>query len=466
MNRLLTHATIITMNPDRAILTDAAIFIQGDRIQAIGPTDDLLATYDSTPGLAVLDCRDRVIIPGMVNTHTHLFQTFLKGLGDDRVLKDWFLCMTGPSAVHLTPEDCHAAAVHGCVESIKSGVTTLVDFMYAHPRSQLTAAVIQAFQETGMRGIVARGYMTFGAEEGVPTALIEPLDTALTDACDLIEKHNTPGARVQVGLAPCTIWSVDPDTLVNTRQLADDLKALITIHIAETPFEIENALRRFGLGDLQYLERTNFLGPDVLAVHCVHCQRRDLRAMKVHDVKVSHNPCSNMYLASGFAPIPDMLLAGITVSLGCDGTASNNNHNMIHTLKFGALIHKGYHQDPTIMTAEKVLEMATIDGARAIGLEQEIGSLEVGKKADLVVLNYDNFCVNPVHSPLSALVYSALGNEPETVLIDGQVVLHQRQMQTVQEAEVLQQSQRSADALAARAGTDRFKQRPWRAIAT
>ncbi len=463
MSHLLTHATVITMDPDRAVLEDTAIYIQGDRIQAIGPTDTLLAAY---PTVDVLDCRDRVIIPGMVNTHTHLFQTLLKGLGDDRVLKEWFMCMTGPSAVHLTAEDCHIAATHGCVESIKSGVTTLVDFMYAHPRSHMTAAVIQAFQETGMRGIVARGYMTFDAEVGVPAPLIESLDTALTDACDLIEKYNTPDARVQVGLAPCTIWSVDSDTLAKTRQLATDLKALITIHVAETTFELENAMQRFGVGDLQYLEQTHFLGPDVLAVHCVHCQRHDLRIMKRHDVKVSHNPCSNMYLASGFAPIPDMLMAGITVGLGCDGPASNNNHNMIHSLKFGALIHKGYHQDATIMTAEKVLEMATIDGARAIGLDLEIGSIEVGKKADLVVLNFDNFCARPMHSPLSTLVYSALGNEPETVIIDGQIVLKDRQMQTVSEAEVLKQSQKAADELAARAGTARFKQRPWRSLAT
>lgn len=463
MHTLLTHATVVTMNAQRAILEDAALSIQDDRIQAVGSTESLRSQY---PECDVIDCRHQVIIPGMVNTHTHLFQTLLKGLGDDRVLKDWFTCMTGPSAAHLTPEDCYAAARHGCVESIKAGVTTLVDFMYAHPRSKLTEAVVQAVQETGMRGIVARGYLTLGADYGVPEALIEPLDRALSDACELIERYNQPGARVQVGFAPCMIWSVDPETLRQTRQLADDLKALITIHIAETPFEIENSLARFGMRDLQYLQHTNFLGPDVLAVHCVHCLDRDIRILKLHDVKVSHNPCSNMYLASGFAPIPQMLLAGVTVGLACDGPASNNNHNMIHTLKFGALIHKGYHQDPTIITAEKVLEMATIDGARAIGLDHEIGSIEPGKKADLVVLNFDNFFINPVHSPTSALVYSALGNEPEMVLIDGRIVMKDRVMQTVSESEVLQQAQQAADGLATRAGTARFKRRPWRSLAT
>jgi 5-methylthioadenosine/S-adenosylhomocysteine deaminase len=463
MKRILSNATVVTMNPDRDVIEAGAICIEHDRILAVGTAADLGSRY---PDAEVIDYTDRVIIPGMINTHTHLFQTLLKGLGDDRVLKDWFACMTGPSAVELLPEDCYAAARHGCVESIKSGVTTLLDFMYAHPRPNLTESVIQAFQETGMRGIVARGFITTGVEQGVPEALIEPIDTALQDARHLIEKYNQPGARVQVGLAPCMIWGVQREDLEKTRQLADELGVLITIHVSETRWEVDYSLQRFGMGDLQYMDAIGFLGPDVVAAHCVHCVARDLRIMKLRGVKVSHNPCSNMYLASGFAPIPQMLMAGITVSLACDGPASNNNHNMIHSLKFGALLHKGYHQDATIMTAEKILEMATIDGARAVGLEHEIGSIEAGKKADLVVLKYDNFFVNPVHHPVSALVYSALGNEPETVWIDGQIVMQDRVMQTVSEAEVMQAAKAAAESLTQRAGTIALRKRPWRSLAT
>ncbi len=463
MGYLLSHATIVTMNPDRAVLHDSAIYIENDRIAAIGDSLDLARQF---PNAEMIDCRERVIIPGMVNTHTHLFQTLLKGLGDDRVLKDWITYMTAPSAVELTPEDCYAAARYGCVESIKSGVTTLVDFMYAHPRPHLTEAVIRAFEETGMRGIVARGYLTTGEAFGIPKPLIETVGAALADARQLIRKYNHPGARVQVGLAPCMIWSVDRETLEKTRQLADEEKVLITIHVSETPFEIEKSMQLFGMRDLQYMDHIGFLGPDVLAVHCVHCLDRDLRIMKKHNVKVSHNPCSNLYLASGFAPIPQMLIADITVGLACDGPASNNNHNMIQTLKFAALIHKGYHQDATVITAEKVLEMATIDGARAIGLDHEIGSIEPGKKADLVVLNYDNFFINPVHHPVSALVYSALGNEPETVFIDGKIVMQQRSMHTVSESEVMQAAKSAAVSLTERAGTAALKNREWRSIAT
>lgn len=462
MERLFSRATIVTMNLARDIIDDGAVYVSGDRIRDVGLATDLESKY---PQADLIDCSDRVIIPGLINTHTHLFQTLLKGLGDDRVLKDWFTSMTGPSAVELTPDDCYAAALHGCVESIKAGVTTLVDFMYVHPRPGLTEPVIQAFEESGIRGVVGRGYMTAGTEVGVPEPLIENVDKALADARGLIRQYNKPGARVQVGLAPCMIWSVDQDTLEKTRKLADEEGALITFHVSETMFEIENSLQRFGMRDLPYLEHLGFLGPDVLAVHCVQCDSRDIRILKMRDVKVSHNPCSNLYLASGFAPIPDMLLAGVTVSLASDGPASNNNHNLIHSLKFAALIHKGYHRDATIITAEKVMEMATIDGAQALSLQDEIGSLEAGKKADLVVLRFDNFFATPLHNPISALVYSALGNEPELVMIDGQVVMRERTMQTVSESQVMQMAQAAADGVSERAGTARFKKRPWRSVA-
>lgn len=458
MKRLLAHAIVITVNKDREIVEDGAVCIVDDQICDVGPSDELILGH---PDAELWDCSGRIIIPGLINTHTHLFQTLLKGLGDDRPLKDWFTCMTGPSATKLTPEDCYAAARHGCVESIKSGVTTLVDFMYAHPRPGLTEAVIQAYQETGIRGIVARGYITAGTEVGVPPELVESAEVALTDARALIRRFNRPEARVQVGLAPCMIWSVDPETLRQTRQLANEEGALITIHVSETPFEIENSLERFGMRDLEFMDHVEFLGPDVLAVHCVYCNQRDVDILAQKDVKVSHNPVSNMYLASGFAPIPEMLKAGVTVGLATDGPASNNNHNMIHTMKFAALGHKAYHRDATVITAEKVLELATIDGARAIGMDHKIGSIEPGKKADLVVLFTDNFFIQPLHHPVSALVYSALGDEPETVFIDGQVVMSKRQMQTVDEAEVMQAARAAADGLAERAGTAQFKRRPW-----
>jgi 5-methylthioadenosine/S-adenosylhomocysteine deaminase len=215
------------------------------------------------------------------------------------------------------------------------------------------------------------------------------------------------------------------------------------------------------MNDTQFLSEIGFLGPDVIAVHCVHCKTGDIAIMRKHDTKVSHNPCSNMYLASGCAPIPEMLAAGVTVGLASDGPASSNNHSLFQAMKFAALQQKGVHQDATIITAEKVLEMATIGGARAVGLEKEIGSIEVGKKADIAVVDYNNAFMTPIHHPVSAIVYSALGHEVTSVMIDGRFVMRDGVVGSVDEAAVRKQAQMSADALTKRAGTDASKHRPW-----
>jgi len=452
MTTLWAHGTVVTMNDRRDIIDDGTVAVEDDKIADVGQAREVESRH---PDARVIDCTGRTIIPGLVNTHTHLFQTLLKGLGDDMVLRDWFMEMTGPSAVELTFADVLAAARHGCVESIRSGVTTLVDFMYVHPRPNLADAVVQAFLETGIRGVVARGYITFGGGTEVPTELVEPWDDALDDARRLIRENNTAGSRVRVGLAPCMIWTVDEQTLVATRQMADAERALITMHVSETDFEIENSLRRFGVRDVELLERAGLLGPDLLAVHCVQCNQRDINILKAHAVSVSHNPCSNAYLASGFAPVPEMLRQGITVGLATDGPASNNNHNLIQSMKFAALLHKGHHRDPRIITAEQVLEMATIDGARAVGMADQIGSLEVGKKADFAVLNLGNAFVTPLHHPVSALVYSALGSETEAVVIDGVTVMTDGAIQTVDEGDVARSATQAAYSLAERAGTSR-----------
>jgi 5-methylthioadenosine/S-adenosylhomocysteine deaminase len=249
-----------------------------------------------------------------------------------------------------------------------------------------------------------------------------------------------------------------------TRKLADEEHALITTHVAETTFELETAASRYHQTDTEFLSDIGLLGPDVLAAHCVHCKPHDIRILLHHNTKVAHNPCSNLYLASGCPPIPEMLLAGVTVGLASDGPASSNNHSLFQAMKFAALMQKGFHQDATVITAEKVLEMATIDGARAVGLEKEIGSIEAGKKADLIVIDYDNAFMTPIHHPVSAIVYSALGHEVSAVMIDGRFVMRDGVVSTVNEIAVRREAQISADDLARRAGSDRFKKRPWRSM--
>ncbi|MGY1840264.1 MULTISPECIES: amidohydrolase family protein [unclassified Modestobacter] len=459
---VLAGATVVTMDPARRVLTDGAVaFTDAGVIVAVGDTASVRADH---PGATVVDCTGQLVVPGFVNTHTHLFQTLLKGLGDDRVLSDWFTSMTGPSAVQLTPEDCYAGALHGCAEALTTGTTTLLDFMYVHPRRRLGDAVAEAMADVGIRGVMARGYMTVGADVGVPPELVQPLDDALLDAERLIGVWNRPDSRVTVGLAPCMSWSVDRETLVQTRALADATGALVTMHLSESPFDVEESLRRFGSRDVPFAAETGLLGPDLLAAHCVQVDDADLDLLAATDTKVSHNPCSNLYLGSGFAPVPAMQRRGITVGLASDGPASSSNHSMLQAMKFAALLHKGVHRDPEIMTAEKALEMATIDGARALGMADSIGSLEAGKRADVVVLDMSNLCVTPVHAAVSSLVYSQRGDEVSRVYVDGRLVVSDGSLVTVPEADVRSRSSAAAAGLAARAGTDRFARRPWRSM--
>lgn len=462
MIQILAHALAITMNASRDVIADAAVCIDGDRIVDIGATVDVLARH---PDADIIDCSGKIVIPGMVNTHTHLFQTLLKGLGDDMVLKKWFACMTGPAAVHLTCDDIHSAALHGCVESIQSGVTTLVDFQYVHTQPGMLDAVVDAYELTGMRGFVCRGFMTRGREFGVPEALIEDVDAVMRHVREAVRRHNRPGGRVQVGIAPCMVWTVDREAYRQVRRLADEEGILITTHVAETDFEIARSRADFDCTDTEMLAEIGFLGPDVLAVHCVNCSSRDIRTLRYHGARVSHNPCSNLYLASGVAPIPEMLASGIVVGLGSDGPASSNNHSLFQAMKFAALVQKGVHRDATIMTAEKALEMATIEGARAVGLDREIGSLEIGKKADIAVIDTDGAWLSPFHNAPSSLVYSALGHEVSSVMIDGRFVMKDRAVLTVDAAKTRQAAQLAADNLAKRAEIDGLKFRPWRSVA-
>jgi 5-methylthioadenosine/S-adenosylhomocysteine deaminase len=459
MSFILADCWLITMNERREVLEQASVYVEKDRILGLGTRRQL---QQQQPEAELVDCAGRIVMPGMVNTHTHLFQTLLKGLGDDMVLKKWFTCMTGPSAVFLTAEDASAAATHGCVESIRSGVTTLVDFMYVHPQPGMIKSVVEAFEATGMRGFVCRGFISMGEEYDVPRALIEKPQVALADAKQQIRAYNKPGGRIQVGLAPNMIWAVNEEGYRQTRKLADEEHVLITTHVAETTFELQTAAALYGRTDTEFLSDIGFFGPDVLAVHCVQCTTHDIRILHHHGVKVSNNPCSNMYLASGCAPIPEMLRTGVTVGLASDGPASSNNHSLFQAMKFSALQQKGEHQDSTIITAEKVMEMATIDGARAVGLEKEIGSIEVGKKADMIVIDYNNAFMTPIHHPVSAVVYSALGHEVASVMIDGKFVMRDGVITGVNEHAVRRKAQQCADALTKRAGTDKFKQRPWR----
>ncbi len=462
MDLLITGGTVITMDPHRRIIEQGAVAIAGKRIVAVGPAAQVLAGTSTQQ----IDASGKVVFPGLINTHTHLFQTLLKGPADDRQLEDWFRHVVGPAACELTEEDCYLAAAVGSLEAIRSGTTTVKDFMYAHPRPNLSDAVIRAMAEIGIRGVYVRGYLDTGQEYGVPPALIEKVDDVLADCERLVKRYaRDSDGRLTVWIGPCMIWSCSESGLRAAHGAAAHLGVGLTMHVAETPFSIQNAMQRFGVGDLAVMERLGCLETHALAVHCVYLSDRDLRILKARKTAVSHNPTSNMYLASGVAPVPRMLMGGVTVGLATDGPASNNNQNMIEALKFAALLHKVHTLDPTAITAEEVLEMATIGAASALGLESEVGSLEPGKRADVVVADLRTVHASPVHHPVSSLVYSAVGPEVETVIIDGNIVMEEKRVRTVDEGALLARAQRAADTLLDRARIARPGNRPWRALA-
>jgi len=338
--------------------------------------------------------------------------------------------------------------------------------MYAHPRPNLSDAVIRAMTETGIRGVFVRGYLDTGQEYGVPPGLIQSIDEIMAD-CERLAKRYArgPDGRLTVWIGPCMIWACTEEGLRAAQRVAADLGVGLTMHVAETPFSVQNAMQRFGVGDLAVLERLGCLETHTLAVHCVYLNDRDLRILKARNAAVSHNPASNMYLASGVAPIPQMLMGGITVGLATDGPASNNNQNMIEALKFAALLHKVHTLDPTAITAEQAFEMATVGAARALGMEEDLGSLEPGKRADVVIADLRTVHASPVHHPVSALVYSAVGSEVDTVIIDGRVVMEEGRVLTVDEWALLREAQRAADDLLDRARIARPRDRRWRALA-
>ena len=450
---LLTNAVMITVDPQRRILYNGAMAVSGDRIQAVGDSAELLRQYPDAK--RIIDCEQKLVFPGFINTHNHLFQTLLKGLGDDMVLKDWLKTMTFPAARFLEPEDCWGGAMLGILEGIHSGMTTEVDYMYPHARPGLSDGVLRAYRDTKIRGIFGRGCMDTGAEFGVVPEIMQDQKTVERDLVRIFDTyHNTENGRIQVWTAPAALWSNTESMLRMLYEISNSYHAGLTVHVSETPFDRAATQTLHGCCGVDCLEKMGITGPNVLMVHCVYLTDSDLCKAGEYDLKVSHNPVSNMYLASGVAPIGEMLKHRITVSLGVDGAASNNGQDMLELMKTTSLLQKVHTLSPTAIRAEKVLEMATIDGARAIGMEREIGSLEVGKKADFVVFNpYRSAKAVPVHNPVSTLVYSSTAQNIESVAVDGIFLMENGVVTVIPDEEaVLREGQRIAEQLARRAG--------------
>jgi 5-methylthioadenosine/S-adenosylhomocysteine deaminase len=440
---LLVGGTVVTARPDGLVVPDAALAVRGDAIVALGPRAEVEAG-----GVArrTIDAAGRFVFPGLVDTHTHLYQTLLKGLGDDLPLMEWIDACTLPSIPHLTPRMCYVAAAVGCVESLRSGCTTIFDYMVDHADTEVFDAIMRAFDDVGIQGILGRG-LRDRQPAGVGLEPV-PIEAQLADCARLEERYG----RRRVWLAPGATWAMEVDGLRATRRLADERGLRISLHTDEVPFDSDESRRRFGERTVPFLDRLGFLGPDVLHAHCVHLTEADCQTLARHGAAVSYNPVSNMYLGSGVPPIPRLLDLGVTVGLGADGAASNNSQDMLEALKVGALLQKVHHRDPAIFTAADAVRVATSGGAAALGRD-DFGTLEVGRRADLFVFDPLQAKSAPVHDPVSTLVYSGGEGNVRTTVVGGRVVLDEGRIVGVNEGALLAEAQTLAEQLADRAGT-------------
>ena len=463
IDHLLKNGIIVTVDKERNIFFQGAVAVKDGRIVEVGPSAELEAKY--TDAARVTDLDGKIVFPGFVNTHNHLFQTLLKGLGDDMVLKDWLETMTFPAATNLTREDCYLASMLGCMEGLHSGITTMLDYMYPHPIGELSDGVVDAMRDLGIRGILGRGCMNTGKQFGVHPGIMQDTATIEKDLYRVFDAyHNSENGRIQVWVAPAAIWSNTKENLQMLWRVTNEYKSGFTVHISETPWDRDAAEELHGKPDAEVLEDLGIVGPNVLMVHCCYLTDKDIAMAKKYDMKVSHNVCSNQYLSSGVADVPKMLRNDITVSLGVDGAASNNAQDMVELMKFTALQHKVATRNPLAMSAEKVLEMATIDGARAVGLDKEIGSLEAGKKADLVIFDpLECPKAIPMHNPVSTLVYSSSIKNIVGAMVDGKMLMENGVITTVKdEKEIYRKVQKCAEDLCERGGiTNRREGHKW-----
>jgi len=442
---IVEHGEIITLEARDSRISDGTIVVRGGRIIAIGPTAEVRPGFSAEQ---VIDASGKLVFPGLINTHTHSFQTLLKGLGRDRPLLDWLATSIRPVAPLLDEEAAYLGAAVACIESIRSGTTTVLDYNYAHPRPGLTDAVIRAFADVGVRGVHARSFSDRAFGEGAGP-LVERPEVFLADIEGLVARYSGDG-MVDIWMGPSAMWNMTEVGLRETAEFAAELDLPVTMHVNETGLDDEDSLARFGRKALSHLEDIGLVNERFLAVHCVHLDSEGIDVLRRNGAKVSHNPVANMILGSGISPVDRLLKAGVTVSLGTDGAASNDTQDLLETMKLAALLQKVARRDPAVVGAEEVLRLATLGGARALGKEALIGSLEVGKAADLFL--YDPFRAksSPLHDPVAALVYASGEGNVCTTVIAGRVVLEDGVVRGVDEADILRRAQAKATELVRR----------------
>lgn len=421
MERLLIHgADIITCNEDENVIKDGAIVIENDKIAFIGKETDLMEEWEFDRKISA---KDKVILPGIINTHTHTAMTLFRSYADDLPLMEWLENKIWPAEAKLRADDVYWGSMLAVLEMIKSGTTCFADMYFFMDE---TGKVVE---ESGIRGVLSHGMIGIGqnAEKDL---------TIGKQFC--LDWEGKADGRIRTMLAPHAPYTCPPAYLKRIIEIAKEINVPIHIHLAETLTEIKMIQEQYGMTPFELVDEIGLFELPVLAAHSVHLSENDYSIMKrARALGIAHNPQSNMKLSSGIAPINRMLAEGLVVGIGTDGASSNNNLDMLEELSTAAILHKVGTMQPTILPAATCLKMATIYGAKAIGQDVDLGSLEVGKKADLIIFDFKKPHLTPRHNVISLLVYAAQSADIETVIVNGQILMEGREMKTIDEEKIL-----------------------------
>lgn len=406
------------------------IAIEGQLIKELG--ENLQEKY---PGLQVINGQGSLVMPGFVNCHTHAAMTLLRGYADDLPLMTWLSEKIWPLEAKLQAEDIYWGTLLSILEMIKSGTTTFADMYFYMDH------IAQAVLESGIRASLSRGMSGIG----------ENSELAIQESVEFIQTWQGKGeGRITCLFGPHAPYTCPPAYLERVMSLADEFRVGIHIHLAETLDEVEEITQKYGMRPVELMDSLGlFRGRHVLAAHCVHLSEKEIELLAQNKVGVAHNPESNMKLASGIAPVSQLLQKGAIIGLGTDGAASNNNLDMLEEMRTCALLHKVATMNPTVLPAYQVLKMATKEGAKVLGLAQ-IGSLAPGQKADLIMLDLQQAHVTPLHDLVANLVYAAKSSDVKTVIINGKIVMKERQVLTMDEEKILFEAQKRGQALSNR----------------
>ncbi len=449
---IFENATLISMNPRREIITHGALAVEGSRIAAVGKSREIVEKF---PAKKRIDCNGNLLLPGLVDTHVHLAQALIRGCADDLGLLDWLFKRVWVLQGNYTTADGRASAALCALEMIKSGTTSFIECMLAERYG--FDGVADVILQSGMRAALGKIVMDLPAyarsENKMHPGMVEDGETSVRNTLAAHERWDGAGdGRLQVWFGPRTPGGVTPSLYDQISRLAAERQMGITIHLSEVKEDLDYAVSQGFRSPVEFAQAHGLLGPRSVLAHCVWTDAADWEILARSGTHVTHNPASNAKTATGIAPVNGLLRAGVNVALGCDGGPSNNTYDMIRDMRLASYLANLKAGDPTAVPAETILEMATIHGARAMGLEAEIGSLEAGKKADFILIDMDKPHLTPAWDPVSTIVYAAHGSDVDTVVIDGKLIMQNRQVLTLDERAVVQDARRRYIEVAGRAG--------------